>query len=186
MSSQGKREPHWAIWGRMRQRDVPSGIEHWLRDRGSLTARLKSASDGQFRVNVLSQGWARPLDSERRLLGMRQGSIAIVREVELVCAGVPWVFARTLIPVRSLTGPARRLAFLGTRPLGEVLFADPTMQRGVTQIARLVPGHCLFASATQHLSEAKVIWGRRTLFHLSKKPLLVNEIFLPDIPESPA
>lgn len=186
MGLQGKREPHWATWGRVRQHDLPGGIEHWLRDRGSLTARLKSASGGQFRVNLLSQGWARPLDSERRLLGMRQGSIAIVREVELVCGGVPWVFARTLMPVRSLTGPTRRLAMLGTRPLGEVLFADPSMRRGVTEMARLVPGCCLFASATQHLPEAKVIWGRRTLFHLSDKPLLVNEIFLPGIPERPA
>jgi chorismate--pyruvate lyase len=107
-----------------------------------------------------------------------------VREVELICDGVPWVFARTLIPVRSLTGSTRRLTLLGDRPLGEVLFADPSMERGVTEMAQLLPGHQLFGSATQHLSAAQVVWGRRTLFHLASKPLLVNEIFLPDIPES--
>ncbi|TVT51558.1 MAG: chorismate lyase [Sedimenticola thiotaurini] len=180
----GRREPNWATWSRLRHRDAPDGMVHWLRDRGSLTARLKAASKDSFRVNVLRQGWDRPLYSEARLLGMRRGGIAIIREVELICDGVPWVFARTLIPVRSLTGATRRLSLLGERPLGEVLFADPTMQRGVTQMARLLPGHSLFITATQHLSPTKVIWGRRTLFHLAKKPLLVNEIFLPDIPEN--
>ncbi len=115
---------------------------------------------------------------------MRRGGTALLREVELLCGGVPWVFARTLIPVRSLQGPARRLTLLGERPLGEVLFADLSMQRGVTQVARLLPRHALFASATTHLQPVAEIWGRRTLFHLAGKPLLVNELFLPDIPAS--
>ncbi|WP_275098365.1 chorismate--pyruvate lyase family protein [Sedimenticola hydrogenitrophicus] len=181
-----RREPHWAPWCRFRHHQVPADIEQWLRDRGSLTARLKSASPGDFRVNLLRQGWARPLDSERRLLGMRRGGIAVLREVELLCGGVPWVFARTLIPARSLQGPARRLAMLGERPLGEVLFADPSMRRGVTQMACLLPRHALFVSATVHLRQVEAIWGRRTLFHLAGKPLLVNELFLPDIPASPS
>ncbi|WP_428634519.1 chorismate--pyruvate lyase family protein [Sedimenticola sp.] len=179
-----RREPNWTSWCRYRHHQVLPGIEQWLRDRGSLTARLKSASRCDFRVNVLRQEWACPLDSERRLLGMRRGGIAILREVELLCGGVPWVFARTLIPVRSLQGPARRLALLGERPLGEVLFADPSMRRGITQMARLLPRHALFAAATVHLQQVEEIWGRRTLFHLAGKPLLVNEIFLPDIPTS--
>ncbi|MCW8890057.1 MAG: chorismate lyase [Sedimenticola sp.] len=184
MGLKGWREPNWETWSRLRHHAVPVGIADWLCDRGSLTSRLKHASSGDFSVNVLRQGWARPLPSERRLLGMRRAGIAVVREVELICHGVPWVFARTLIPVRSLSGPARRLTLLGDRPLGEVLFADPTMQRGVTEMARLLPGHQLFGSATQHLQNAEVVWGRRTLFHLAGKPLLVNELFLPDIPES--
>ncbi|MCW8904041.1 chorismate--pyruvate lyase family protein [Sedimenticola sp.] len=177
-------EPNWTPWRRFRHHQVPAEIEQWLRDGGSLTARLKRAAQGDFRVNLRRQGWARPLDSERRLLGMRRGGIAMLREVELLCGGVPWVFARTLIPVRSLKGPARRLAMLGERPLGEVLFTDPSMRRGVTQIARLLPGHALFSSAMVNLQTAEAIWGRRTLFHLAGKPLLVNELFLPDIPTS--
>ena len=116
---------------------------------------------------------------------MRLGELAIIREVELLCFGQPWVFARTLIPARSLQGAARRLAFLGDRPLGEVLFADPHMQRGDIQMARITERHRLFFRATKHLSKAEEIWGRRSLFKLAGNPLLVNEIFLPDIPERP-
>ena len=125
-----------------------------------------------------------PLYSEQQQLLMRYKERAIVREVDLLCADTPWVFARTLIPASSLRGPARRLTMLGDKPLGAVLFADPTIKRGQTQVARLLPRHPLFSSATGRLeSKPTEIWGRRTLFYLAGYPILVNEIFLPDLPE---
>jgi chorismate--pyruvate lyase len=175
-------EPNWAEWSRLRHSGVPGEVQHWLRDRGSLTARLKTASRGGFSVRLLGQSWGRPLCSERELLGMRAGEIAVIREVELLSHDTPWVFARTLIPAGSLKGAARRLTMLGTRPLGEVLFADPGMLRGVTEMARITARHGLFASATRDLDgQIDAIWGRRTLFRLSGQPLLVNEIFLPEL-----
>ncbi len=171
-------------WERLRHAQVPAGIYPWLRDRSSLTARIKSACRcAGFRVRVVRQGWGRPLYGEARLLRMRPGEIAIVREVELLCGGRSWVFARTLIPARSLCGSARRLAHLGDKPLGEVLFSDQRARRGVTQVARLLPRHRLFGIAVRELNTKPAeIWGRRSLFFLSSKPLLVNEIFLPGIP----
>jgi chorismate--pyruvate lyase len=177
-------EPRWNDLQSVRRSILPQGVVDWLRDPGSLTARLKGTCPGRFRVRLLRQEWERPLYSESRVLGMRRGEVAFVREVELLCDHTPWVFARTVIPARSLRGPARHLALLGTRPLGEVLFADPRTRRGPMEIARLQPRHPLFASATAEGAESpKEIWGRRTLFHLSGAPLLVNEIFLPAIPE---
>jgi chorismate--pyruvate lyase len=117
---------------------------------------------------------------------MRRGGWAIVREVELRCNGVPWVFARSLIPAVSLRGAARRLSMLGDRPLGELLFSDPAMRRGSIQVARLLPRNRLFKAATGRMMHVPgEIWGRRTLFYLADQRLLVNEIFLPDIPECP-
>ncbi len=174
-------ELRWAEWQQLRFYRVPADIEGWLRDTGSLTARLKSVCKESFRVRLLRQEWGRPLYSEQRLLGMNMGEIAIVREVELICDGTPWVFARTLIPARSLRGPARRLSMLGEKPLGEVLFADPRMTRGTTEIARLSKQHRLYDVATKGQAwKRNEIWGRRTLFHLAGHPLLVNEIFLPE------
>lgn len=176
-------EPRWGSWDSHLRAQVPVGLGDWLRADGSLTAKLVRACSGRFRVRVLHQGWGRPLYSESRLLHMRRGETALVREVELMCAETPWVFARTLIPASSLRGPARRLADLGDKPLGAVLFADPGMRRGATQIARLQPRHPLFAAATASLPDMPAeLWGRRTLFYLSGKPLLVNEVFLPAIP----
>lgn len=177
-------EPEWGDWQRHRLHEIPRGIQVWLRDTGSLTRKVIQACEtGCFRVRLLHQGWGSPLNSERRILRSRRGVVMLIREVELLCDEHPWVFARTLIPATSLQGAARRLTHLGEKPLGAVLFNEPQAVRGVTQIARLLPRHPLFAAACSHLDEAPAeLWGRRTLFHLSGRPLLVNEIFLPGIP----
>lgn len=176
-------EPNWGDWPRQRVSAIPAVVLDWLKDEGSLTKRLIQACPGQFNVRLLQQDWGRALYSEQQCLGIRRGEAAMVREVELCCDGVPWVFARSLIPATSLSGSARRLAHLGEKPLGAVLFADRNVRRGKTQIARILPRHPLFSAATKHQEQQpKELWGRRTLFYIANKPLLVNEIFLPAIP----
>lgn len=141
------------------------------------------ACDGHFSVRLLGQWRAHPLPSERRLLQIADRERVLVREVELQCDEDSWVFARTLIPPSSLCGRARRLGYLGNRPLGAVLFADPTTRRDRVEVGHLGHRHPLFARAVKNLDhEPEVLWGRRTLFHYAGRPLLVNEIFLPGIP----
>jgi chorismate--pyruvate lyase len=61
-----------------------------------------------------------------------------------------------------------------------MLFADPTMQRGELQLARLTDRDKLHSIVVQHLDQSPVVmWGRRSVFTLARKPLLVSEIFLP-------
>jgi chorismate--pyruvate lyase len=178
-------EPEWGDWRSQRLREVPAGLSDWLLESGSLTRKvIQACGQGCFRVRLLRQGWGAPLTSERRMLRTRRGVITLIREVELLCDGVPWVFARTLIPATSLQRSVRRLTQLGERPLGAVLFTDPKVHRGVTQFARLQARHPLFLAACAHVDATpEMLWGRRTLFTLSGQPLLVNEIFLPGIPQ---
>jgi chorismate--pyruvate lyase len=176
-------EPSWRPYGTGRPLGVPMRMHRWLADPRSLTARLVAVCPGQFRVRVLSQGWGRPLDSERRMLELKRSGMALIREVELQCDEEPWVFARTVIPAASLKGEARRLTLLGDKPLGAVLFADPATRRGRMEVARFDRRHALFQGACGHRPAPPAeLWGRRTLFHYRGKPLLVNELFLPDIP----
>ncbi len=176
-------EPNWGNWSRQRVSAIPAVVLEWLKDEGSLTKRLIQASPGKFNVRLLQQDWGRALYSEQQQLKIRRGETAMVREVELCSDETPWVFARSLIPASTLRGSARRLAHLGEKPLGAVLFADRNVRRGETQIARILPRHPLFSAATSHLEQLpKELWGRRTLFYIADKPLLVNEIFLPAIP----
>lgn len=159
-----------------------AALRDWLLDTGSLTRRVKQACAGRFRVQVEMQGWARPRLDEYRALGLRLGRIALIREVHLLCDERPWVFARTIIPVTTLRGRQRRLAHLGNRPLGAVLFADPRMQRGPVEVVRVPPGSALFAAAVLGLKRRPAeIWGRRSMFRLDGKPLLVSEFFLPGL-----
>ena len=177
-------EPHWSEQSRLLRARVPTDRLHWLLDTSSLTHRVRQACGGKFRVRVLNQGWGKPLRSEMRVLALRRGERCLVREVQLLCDERPWVFARTIIPAHTLSGPQRRLAHLGSRPLGAFLFADPSMRRGTVQIAALNVRHGMFARATHDLRRGPAqIWGRRSVFHVGGKPLLVSEFFLPGIGE---
>jgi chorismate--pyruvate lyase len=179
--------PPWRPAARWSRTQLPERLRAWLLDPASLTQRILCACRGAFRVNVLNQSWCRPLRSEARVLELGAGRHALVRQVQLLCDGDPWVYARTVIPAATLTGPQRRLARLRSRSLGAVLFSDPTMRRGETEIARLVPGNPLFALAARGLGvQGSEIWGRRATFRLRDKPLLVTEVFSPGIGEFPA
>lgn len=158
-------------------------LRDWLLDTGSLTRRVRQACSGRFRVQVEFQGWGRPRLDESLALRLRQPLRALIREVHLLCDGRPWVFARTVIPISTLRGRERRLAHLGERPLGAVLFADPHMTRGPVEVACVRPGQSLYVAAVQGLKRRPTeIWGRRSVFRLGGKPLLVSEFFLMNTP----
>ncbi len=120
--------------------------------------------------------------SEARAMGRPPHELALVRQVRLLCDGEPWVFARTMIPLPSLHGRLRQLALLGTRPLGAVLFADPTMQRSAIEVACVGQHKRLYRMALEGLPGGSTeIWGRRSVFTLHSRPLLVSEFFLPPL-----
>jgi len=180
------REPVWRPHSRLLRSKVPLDWWRWLIDPDSLTRRLQTACGGHFHVEVLNQCWNVPLHNEARAMGLADIRRALVREVFLYCNDTPWVYARTVIPASTLSGRERRLMHLGSKPLGAVLFSDPTMRRDEMELACIRPGQRLFNRATQHLSKPpNTIWGRRSVFRLRHKPLLVSEIFLPDIPAHP-
>lgn len=178
-----------AVWrpaARLSRVAIPEQYLSWLLDTSSLTQRIVAACGGQFRVQVIEQVWQRPFADERRRLGLRNDARALVRQVRLLCNDEPWVYARTVIPRTTLSGRERRLARLGTRPLGAALFADPTMTRDAVEVVQLTSGQALFDIATLGVtSNAAEIWGRRSVFRLSGKPLLVSEIFLSKIARAP-
>jgi len=156
---------------------VPTTLHGWLLDRGSLTTRLLEASGGQLKVEVLSQSLRRPSLSERRALSLPEHRLALVREVLLIGRGVPWVFARSVIPLQTLTGRLRKLRHLDSRPLGALLFSDPAMTREPLEWACIEPNGRALAQQLNNINSP--LWGRRSVFKLSAKPLLVCEIFLP-------
>ena len=174
-----RRESKWAPARRWLSNAAPLAVWDWLLDASSLTRRLQLACGGKFHVRVLRQGWGRPLASERRALGIKRGERAVIREVRLMCGERPWVFARSVIPVRSLQGAQRRLVHLGNKPLGSALFADPHVRRGEVEVAHIGPDEQLFVRAVGAVQDPEAIWGRRSVFWSQGKSLLVSEIFLP-------
>ena len=178
-------EPVWRTRTSLFAHPVPETVASWIYDPGSLTRRLQHTCNGHFRVEVIAQYRGRPLLNEATRLRVHADQAALIREVYLFCGNSPWVYARTIIPHTTLTGRQRYLAHLGNRPLGAALFADATMRRDEVEVACMQPMHRLFDTATAGLEEApEMIWGRRSVFYVGGKPLLVNEVFLPPVFET--
>ncbi len=170
-----------SIW-KKHEADVPVPFQAWVMYAGSFMQRLVQQGVNDARVQVLRQRWMRPRLEERQLLGIENGAHVLVREVLILSEEKQWMFARTVVPRSTLTGEEQQLAHLNDRPLGSVLFKDPTMKRGEFEIACLQPGekwHAKISKTTGSLLPA--LWARRSLFTLRGKLLLLAEVFLPDI-----
>jgi len=158
---------------------LPNSLRDWLLDASSLTARLKCHGQ-QFRVQVLGQ-CIQACDAAEANDDVIAGEQVLVREVLLYCDEMPQVFARSLLPLRSLTGAQQQLAHLGTQSLGQVLFNHPDLRRKKIEVA-VFDEHSSVASLASYLTQKTVmqpLWGRRSVFVLDSKPLMVAEVFLP-------
>lgn len=167
-------EPRWRPWRQLPRRTLADGARAALLDEGSLTTRLIRASGQRFAVHVLAQRWQRPLPDEARALGLPPAQHALVREVLLECAGIPWVYARSVLPAGTLVGELRHLRRFGARSLGALLFADPRIRREPFELAWLAPGCRLLPAWVD-----RPVWARRSAFRLRGHALLVQEVFLP-------
>lgn len=153
----------------------------WLRDRGSLTARLEVS--GHFAVRVLRQGLGRPTADEALALGIARDAPAWVREVALSCDERIVVFAHTVLPCRPRGPLTLWLARLGNRSLGALLFAHAGFKRGPMTFKRLDRRHALFMRALTALQIGDrlpgTLWARRSHFGFGGQSVLVTEVFSP-------
>lgn len=157
---------------------LPNDLMDWLLDKNSLTVRLKQHCQ-QFRVEVLGQQ-IQTCDVNEANDVIVAGEQVLVREVLLYCDEQPQVFARSLLPLSSLTGAEQVLANLGTQSLGQVLFNNPSLERQSIEISSF-DSHSSVAKLAMslQLTAEKTLWGRRSIFMLERKPLMVAEVFLP-------
>jgi chorismate--pyruvate lyase len=173
--------PRWVRVRHHGNRPIPPRIASWLFEPGSLTRRLRHLCGAGFRVRLLRQGWCKPYADEARILYLATGRRAVVREVALQWGERPLVVARSIIPAKTLKGVDRRLAHLGTRPLGEILFADPRLQKKSLELTE-VPAPRWNKELRNRLDLSPRTWGRRSLYALGRgHRLLVAEFFLPEL-----
>jgi len=166
-------------WHDAQRYSLPDHLQSWLLDPKSLTARLKSQCQ-QFRVELLGQRVEICQENEAVLL-ITKGEQVLVREVLLFCDDKPQVFARSLLPLSSLTGNEQVLANLGTQSLGQVIFNNPSLERQSIEVAKFDENSSVAKLACDlQLNVNKALWGRRSTFVLENKPLMVAEVFLPD------
>ncbi|WP_297480898.1 chorismate lyase [uncultured Photobacterium sp.] len=140
----------------------------WLLESASLSRRLAQYCQ-HFTVTVLTQTMISNSHlsvMERQLVG---DCDCLEREVMLYGDQQPWVFARTLIPMTTLSGEEQDLVDLGNIPLGYRVFNDRNSRRDALEVANL---------GTQQQPR----WARRSRLWINEKPMLVAELFLTESP----
>ncbi len=151
--------------------------KNWLIDASSLTKKLQEASSGDFSVNRLCQYIGKPKIEESACLALPAEQYALIREVALLCKGEPWVYARSILPLKSLTGPLRFLHKLKDDSLGAHLFKHPSLIRYGLEITQ-TSLTCFLESEINALPSSSLS-ARRSVFSIHKKEILVAEVFLP-------
>ena len=73
----------------------------------------------------------------------------------------------------------QQLLSMGTRPLGDVIFQDPSLLRTEIEVAEFSEQHQLGSLINELGLEPQMLWGRRSVFSLSRAHFLVAEVFLP-------
>ncbi|HET8711984.1 MAG TPA: chorismate lyase [Spongiibacteraceae bacterium] len=164
---------HWSAARQHLATEIPTQLRPWLLAEGSLTQHLVAASAGTFRVERVMQEWQRPTLSEARLLQIDPSQYALIREVILWGRGQPWVYARSVIPARSLRGDLRRLRKLRNSSLGALLFSYPQLQREPFELAAIDA-----RALPVPLRADSTLWARRSRFSVDDRTLIVGEIFL--------
>lgn len=153
----------------------------WMRDHGSLTKRIQERCH-DFSVHNVHSGLSSIALDESALLGLPTHTRAYTREVVLLADERPVVFAHSALAPQHLSGAWSALRTLGNKPLGALLFAHPQVERRPLRYKSLRVTHPLHRHATSLLGRLPHrLWARRSLFYLRGSPLLVTEVFLPQI-----
>ncbi|MET1255235.1 chorismate--pyruvate lyase family protein [Aliikangiella maris] len=151
-----------------------------LCDRGSLTERFKQLMGVTPRLTRLSQRMEFVDYSERKQLNIQPRELALVREIKMGKGKQQWLYARTVVPIRTLSGPARRIVMLNNTPIGKILFGrNGAVRKNMDlELTNQIPN----AVFEMGISVNHKLWRRSSIFEFSSGPLMVSEIFLPDCP----
>ena len=168
-------EPKWIFSSHSIRQNLPSDLNSWLNESESLTQRLRNQFEN-IRVQVLFEKQETPFLTEWRTLNLPEKRYCLVREVVLLSNKMPLILARTVIPAKTLKITQGNLARLGSRPLGEILFSTPSLERESCGIVKIEP-----MLWTTDFDIIAPLWGRRTQYSICKQPMLVSEFFLPSL-----
>lgn len=151
-----------------------------LSDRGSLTDRFRQMIGATPHLNRLSQGRQFVSLQEREILGIPARQMALVREIKMGDGHKDWMFARTIVPIKTLNGSAKRISYLNETPIGQILFG----RNGAVRQSMQVELTCLLPKAALDLGILPTfpLWQRQSIFEFQSGPLMVTELFLPDCP----
>ncbi|MCY4356840.1 MAG: chorismate lyase [Gammaproteobacteria bacterium] len=158
---------HWSAPTDYEAELRPVETRELLRE-GSLTARAKQLAGNSFQLEVRDQCWRQVnVESQLMLFGQVAASKRVwSRKIAMLGHGEDWILAHTLMPETSAEGALSAVFDLKNKPLGDFLFEQPQLLRASFELGcsqQIIPQ----------------MWGRRSMFTLHSKPIMVAEFFTP-------
>jgi chorismate--pyruvate lyase len=169
----------WLDAGALSARIVPTNIRGWLTYSGLLSARMRELFGSGYALHVVREVDTTENNAVLTQLGW-DPQPARVREIEIVNGSRRAMFAQTLIPQSTLRSQAW-LRELGTKSLGETLAQVSAVRRSELEFQELRAPDPLFARALPEPKHTTSLWARRSVFAVADAPLLVTEVFLPEL-----
>lgn len=170
-------EPQWKKSRPGIKQTFPANVSPWIYEKNSITKRLRSFYGQAVTVEILFHRWKPAYPSECTLLKLPHQQFNLIREVLLHADGKPLILARTILPEQTIKVAKRNLSHLGTRPLGEVIFSYPKLERLELNTCS-IPQHLWTHSLTNKVNTTQQVWGRRTIYAIQKQKMLVSEFFM--------
>ncbi len=159
-----KQNSSWMTYKEMINQVKNDSIKSWLSESGPITKRI--SANENFELNLLREEIDEVDETEKKYLGNSIGDIK-VREVLLLGNKVPKVYAKSLIPVKTIRKGFSKLGSLGTKPLGDILFEKNIFNK-------------IDVMYSSFVHEDSIFWGRKTKYLVKNLPFSVMEIFLID------
>lgn len=145
-----------------------------------MTKRIEELVEQRVVVKVLRDARGHIHSDEQCLLNSTR-STGHVREITLNAGGRTLLVARTVFSARRLR-LNRKLRRLGSRPLGELLFLKGEAKWSKREFGKVSSRHPVFDLIKLAIPKQSANgWVRRTVFIFNSCPILVTEVFLPDL-----
>ena len=170
-----------SLWADPEQFTIPSPcLKNWLLNTGSLTERLQSQCRS-FHLTLLGQRQAEVTLEEFQHVCFPNQDLNSeewqVREVILWGDNQPWVFARSIIPLKLCESD---FVNLNTKPLGQLIFNDKRFKRMPFEVTNMCSSKDFLTRL--HIPSEMDLWGRRSAFSFEGLKMSVSEVFLPSSP----
>ena len=155
-------------------------LQQWLIDSGSLTQRLNAQFDG-LEYRLLSADEQTPWDLEQEYLLINDAP-CWTRQVWFGEKKRDFVFSKVVVPPLTLAAVGDNVIDWGDKPLGRLLFREGLPVRHQLQLKYLGPSSPYLGLAQSALGcSYEFAWARRSLCFLKGYPMLIIDLFLPDL-----
>ncbi len=174
-----------APWSsRLSTESLSTSLRDWLQYPDSLTQALKKLSSS-YRIRLLSQDWNEITRTEKVFL-KDDSKRYMVREIEQWCGDKMLVAARSIFPENSIDSPKHPLRYLGCTSLGDYLFQNASIAPKSFEFSLQYPQNFLYQRFIGCFEKPlEMLYARRRLFFMHKNPILIMEIFPPEMPNLP-